>query len=84
MRVVISLAAAIGSKRELPSESCNEVKKSEKGQDGKYWLLSVIPGTPVYADCNMKTGGCQGKKSIHHLFILMINLVPKALEKKRD
>ncbi|XP_067047421.1 uncharacterized protein [Acropora muricata] len=48
--------AAIGSKPELPAESCNEVKKIEKGRDGKYWLLSVIPGTPVYAYCNMTAG----------------------------
>ena len=56
LRIVISLAAAIGSKPELPAESYNEVKKSEKGRDGKYWLFSVIPGTPVYAYCNMTTG----------------------------
>ncbi|XP_044171454.1 uncharacterized protein LOC122947110 [Acropora millepora] len=109
----ISASAAIGSIPEVPAESCNEVKKSEKGRDGKYWLLSVIPGTPVYAYCNMTTGDvdectastpvcdlhfnctntlgcyrceynhscCQGNKSIHQLFILMINLFPGALEK---
>ena len=44
-----SLAAAIGSVPEVPAESCNEVKTSEKGRDGKYWLSSIIPGTPVFA-----------------------------------
>ena len=57
LRILISFAAAIGSIPEVPAESCNEVKKSEKGRDGKYWLLSVIAGTPVYAYCNMTTGG---------------------------
>ena len=57
LRIFISLAAAIGSIPEVPAESCNEEKTSEKGRDGKYWLLSVIPGTPVYAYCNMTTGG---------------------------
>ena len=57
LRIVISFAAAIGSIPEVPAESCNEVKASEKGRDGKYWLLSVIPGTPVYANSNMTTGG---------------------------
>ena len=52
-----SLAAAVGSIPEVPAESCNEVKKSEKGRDGKYWLLSIIPGKPILAYCDMKTGG---------------------------
>ncbi|XP_074606750.1 uncharacterized protein LOC141859780 [Acropora palmata] len=56
LRIVTSFAAAIGSIPEVPAESCNEVKTSEKGRDGKYWLLSVIPGTPMYAYCNMTTG----------------------------
>ena len=34
--------------------------------------------------CEYNHSCCQGKKSIHHLFILMINLVPRALKKKRD
>ncbi|XP_067047500.1 uncharacterized protein [Acropora muricata] len=29
---------------------------SEKGRGGKYWLSSIIPGTPVFAYCDMKTG----------------------------
>ena len=57
LRFVTSLAAAIGSIPEVPAESCNEVKMSEKGRDGKYWLSSIIPGTPVFAYCDMKTGG---------------------------
>ncbi|XP_044175569.1 uncharacterized protein LOC122958690 [Acropora millepora] len=48
--------ATIGSIPEVPAESCNEVKASEKGRDGKYWLSSIIPGTPVFAYCDMKTG----------------------------
>ena len=57
LRIIISLAAAIGSIPEVPAESCNEVKTSENGRDGKYWLSSIIPGTPVFAYCDMKTGG---------------------------
>ena len=57
LRIVISLAATIGSIPEVPAESCNEVKTSEKGRDGKYWLSSIIPATPVFAYCDMKTGG---------------------------
>ena len=51
------LAAAIGSVPEVPAESCNEVNTTEKGRDGKYWLSSIIPGTPVFAYCDMNTGG---------------------------
>ena len=57
LRIIISLAAAIGSVPEVPAESCNEVKTSEKGRDGKYWLSSIIPGTPLFASCYMKTEG---------------------------
>ncbi|XP_015765687.1 PREDICTED: intelectin-2-like [Acropora digitifera] len=48
--------AAIGSIPEVPAESCNEIKASEEGCDGKYWLSSIVPGTPVFAYCDMKTG----------------------------
>ncbi|XP_074606984.1 uncharacterized protein LOC141859978 [Acropora palmata] len=47
---------AIGSISQVPAQSCNEIKMSEKGRDGKYWLSSIIPGTPVFAYCDMKTG----------------------------
>ena len=57
LRIVISLAAAIGSISQVPAESCNEIKTSEKGPNGKYWLSSIIPGTPVFAYCDMSTGG---------------------------
>ena len=57
LRIVISAAAAIGSILEVPAESCNEIKASEEGCDGRYWLLSILPGTLVFAYCDMKTGG---------------------------
>ncbi|XP_044165219.1 uncharacterized protein LOC122949139 isoform X3 [Acropora millepora] len=47
---------AIGSISQVPAESCNEIKRSEKGRNGKYWLSSIIPGTPVFAYCDMSTG----------------------------
>ncbi|XP_015776542.1 PREDICTED: intelectin-like protein [Acropora digitifera] len=47
---------AIGSISQVPAESCNEIKTSEKGRNGKYWLSSIIPGTPVLAYCDMNTG----------------------------
>ncbi|XP_015762656.1 PREDICTED: uncharacterized protein LOC107341708 [Acropora digitifera] len=47
---------AIGSIPEVPAESCNEIKTSEKGRNGKYWLSSIIPGKPVFAYCDMSTG----------------------------
>ena len=56
-RIIISLAVAIGSMPEVPAESCIEVKTSENGCDGKYWLSGIIPGTPVFAYCDMKTEG---------------------------
>ena len=37
---------------------------SEKGRDGKYWLSSIIPGTPVFAYCDMKTGGKSKKGNL--------------------
>ena len=58
LRIVISLAVAIGSIiSQVPAESCNEIKMSEKGRNGKYWLSSIIPGAPVFAYCDMSTGG---------------------------
>ena len=64
LRIVISLAAAIGSIPQVPAESCSEVKTSEKGRDGKYWLSSIIPGTPVFAYCDMTTGGKSKKGNL--------------------
>ena len=57
LRIVISVAAAIGSILEVPAESCNEIKASEEGSDGRYWLSSILLGTLVFAYCDMKTGG---------------------------
>ena len=57
LRIVISIATAIGSILEVPAESCSGVKASEEGCDGKYWLSSIIPGTLVFAYCDMKAGG---------------------------
>ena len=48
---------AIGSIPEVPAESYNELKASEEGCDGEYWLSSIIQGTPVFAYCQMKMGG---------------------------
>ena len=55
LRIVIFVAVAIGSIPE--AESCNEIKASEEGCDGKYWPSSIIPGTPVFAYCDMMMGG---------------------------
>ena len=57
LRIVISLAATIGSISQVPAESCNEIKTIEKGRNGKYWLSSIIPEKPVFAYCDMSTGG---------------------------
>ncbi|XP_015749474.1 PREDICTED: uncharacterized protein LOC107329265 [Acropora digitifera] len=81
--------ATIGSIPEVPAESCNEVKTSEKGRDGKYWLSSIIPGRPVFAYCDMKTGsklkkgnlkscsivenGAAGVRVLAHLVLVLQN-----------
>ena len=41
----------------VPAESCNEIKRSEKGRNGKYWLSSIIPGTLILSYCDMSSGG---------------------------
>ena len=49
----------LGSIPELPAKSCQEIKDNEEGQavSGKYWFYSIIPGTSVFAYCNMTTNG---------------------------
>ncbi|XP_015776540.1 PREDICTED: uncharacterized protein LOC107354562 [Acropora digitifera] len=67
---------AIGSMPEVPAESCNEVRTSEKGCDGKYWLSAIIPGTPVFAYCDMKTGDvdeCTASTPVYGIHFNCIN-----------
>ncbi|XP_022807338.1 uncharacterized protein LOC111344376 [Stylophora pistillata] len=48
----------VGSTRELPVTSCEEVKASEGEQivSGNYWLDSTGSGKSILARCDMKTG----------------------------
>ncbi|XP_066027844.1 protein kinase C-binding protein NELL2-like isoform X5 [Pocillopora verrucosa] len=47
----------LGSRRELPAESCKEIKASEGEQavSGNYWLDSTRSGNSILARCDMKT-----------------------------
>ncbi|CAH3135337.1 unnamed protein product [Pocillopora meandrina] len=49
----------LGSIRELPAESCKEIKASEGGQavSGNYWLDSTRSGNSILARCDMRTKG---------------------------
>ncbi len=49
----------LGSRRELPAETCKEIKLSEGDQavSGEYWFNSIIPGETVLAHCDMKKEG---------------------------
>ena len=49
----------LGSIRELPAESCKEIKASEgeKAASGKYWFDSIIPGKAVLSHCDMEKTG---------------------------
>ncbi|PFX16473.1 Collectin-11 [Stylophora pistillata] len=54
----ISLRAVpLGSTRELPARSCQEIKASEGGQavSGNYWLDSTRSGNSILARCDMRT-----------------------------
>ena len=55
----MTLSVPLGSIPELPAKSCQEIKANEEGQvvSGKYWFYSIIPGTSVFAYCNMTTDG---------------------------
>ena len=55
----ISISVPLGSIRELPAESCKEIKASEGGQavNGNYWLDSTRSGNSIFARCDMKTKG---------------------------
>ncbi|XP_078382553.1 uncharacterized protein LOC144665226 isoform X4 [Oculina patagonica] len=46
----------LGSRRDLPAETCKEIKLSEGDQavSGEYWFDSIIPGETVLAHCDMK------------------------------
>ncbi|XP_066027845.1 protein kinase C-binding protein NELL2 [Pocillopora verrucosa] len=47
----------LGSIRDLPAQSCKEIKASEGGQavSGNYWLDSTRSGNSILARCDMKT-----------------------------
>ena len=55
----ISISVPLGSMRELPAESCKEIKASEGGQavSGNYWLDSTRSGNSILARCDMRTKG---------------------------
>ena len=54
-----SISVPLGSIRELPAQSCKEIKASEGGQavSGNYWLDSTRSGNSILARCDMKTKG---------------------------
>ena len=55
VKVTTTLSVPLGSIPELPAKSCQEIKANEESQvvSGKYWFYSIIPGTSVFAYCNM-------------------------------
>ena len=60
LTVITSIAVPLGSIRELPAESCKEIKASEgeKAVSGNnYWMDSTRSGNSILAGCDMKTEG---------------------------
>ena len=57
--MTITILVPLGSRRELPAESCKEIKASEGEQavNGNYWLDSTRSGNSILARCDMKTKG---------------------------
>ena len=51
--VIIFLAVSLGSIRELPAESCSEIKASEGNEmvNGDYWIYSDGSGHTILARC---------------------------------
>ena len=48
----------LGSIRELPAETCHEIKSSEgQATSGKYWFSTIRSGTSILAYCDMETEG---------------------------
>ena len=48
----------LGSIRQLPAETCKEIKVSEgEAVSGKYWLNTIKSGMSVLAYCDMETDG---------------------------
>ena len=64
----------LGSIRELPAETCKEIKLSERGKavSGKYWFDSIIPGETVLAYCDMKKEGMCYNNRFFALFMSVI------------
>ena len=56
MKFVFSDAVPLGSMKELPAETCGEIKGSEGNQmaDGKYWIYSEENGEVIKAYCKGK------------------------------
>ena len=52
---------ALASIPELAAETCKEIEASEEGKavSGRYWLNTIIPGTPALVYCEMKAEGEQ-------------------------
>ena len=64
--VIISIAAPLGSIRELPALSCHEIKASE-GKDtisNKYWLDPTGTGKAALLYCDMNM---EGKSYLHKM-----------------
>ena len=60
LTLIASIAVPLGSIRELPAESCKEIKASEGGKavsGNNYWMDSTRTGNSILARCDMKTEG---------------------------
>ena len=60
LKLIISIAVPLGSIRELPVESCKEIKASGGGKavsSDNYWMDSTRSGNSILARCDMKTEG---------------------------
>ena len=70
-------AVPLGSIRELPAESCKEIKASEGGKvvsGNNYWMDSTRSGNSILAGCDMKTEGLY--KTYMHTPILPYCIAP--------
>ena len=70
-------AVPLGSIRELPAESCKEIKASEGGKvvsGNNYWMDSTRSGNSILAGSDMKTEGLY--KTYVHTPILPYCIAP--------
>ena len=61
---------ALASIPELAAETCKEIEASEDGKavSGRYWLNTIIAGTPALVYCEMKTEGEQLRNCLCQIF----------------